>query len=308
MNTNQKKIRRLKDMKTKEVSLVPQGMNLKIFSIRKEADPMNAKIIKAVLDTKTENETELRKALGEMGLEGDTIDAAVGMFRLRDGFRDSMTDEQFAKAMGLEIEDVDAEKIKADALVAAKAEIEKAAKNDTAEAKAQAEKDALAKASPEVAAKLEALEKQAVEDRAELEKQRKINADEREVRLQKEFVEKAAAFENLGLVSTDFGPVLKSISESCSSEQVKYLTENLARLSAEIKKSALFETIGSGKTAGDTTVEELQKAKKAELRAANPDWTDAQIVKAAFASTKGEWGKRQDERRLRAAGAMSGRT
>jgi DNA-binding protein len=102
----------------------------------------------------------------------------------------------------------------------------------------------------------EQLKKQA-EDNEKL--QKALDA-EKDLRITKEFISKAAEYKNLGTKSDDFGKVLKEIAQKITPETYSELEKVLAGADEKIGKNDLFlKEIGSG---GETVLETIDKVNK----------------------------------------------
>jgi len=119
------------------------------------------------------------------------------------------------------------------------------------------EDDILKSADPAVQQFVEELRKQAEEAQS-------IAKAEREARLQREFVEKAEAFDNLPTNTEDLGALLKAIHEVVDTETFGKV-EELLRTSDELIGKSAWDEIGSGmSTPGADKIEELAKAHQQE--------------------------------------------
>lgn len=93
----------------------------------------------------------------------------------------------------------------------------------------------------------------------------KMAKAEKEARLNKEFIQKAAEFDGLAVKAEELGPVLKAASESLSEEQFAKLEEVLKGASNAIKTGEVFKEVGSGEAGSSSVWDEIQK-KAEELR------------------------------------------
>lgn len=100
---------------------------------------------------------------------------------------------------------------------------------------------------------------------------------EKEARITKEYVAKAAQFTHLGINAEELGPVLKSLAE-VNPEGYAKLEATLKAANTAIEKSALFQEVGksgSGTTGG--AWEKIEK-KAEEIRKSDPSLTQEQAV------------------------------
>jgi hypothetical protein len=96
----------IKNVKTDEVSLVDKGANKKKrFPIFKQESQMNDDIIKAVLETQVDEETNLDEFISKSELDETGAQVVKGALRLLAGFKDKLpteTPSALAKAAGYE--------------------------------------------------------------------------------------------------------------------------------------------------------------------------------------------------------------
>ena len=99
-------INMLTDVRTAEVSLVRRGANNKRFALTKEDRTMKfTELLSTVLDTKAEGEDQMVETLKSAGANDEAVEVAVAQFRIQSGFQDKFSKEQFAivaKAAGFE--------------------------------------------------------------------------------------------------------------------------------------------------------------------------------------------------------------
>lgn len=156
-----------------------------------------------------------------------------------------------------------------EAKVAKTAELEK--KVAELEKKAAPEEDIL-KGLPEPVRKMVEEANQRAKQAEELAKA------ERESRLRKEYIAKAAELTGLAVKPEEFGPVLKAVAEACPNEYAQ-IEAVLKAANTAIEKSNLFNSIGKGGEGAGTAWEEIQK-KAAEVRKSEPTLTqEAAIAK-----------------------------
>lgn len=99
-------------------------------------------------------------------------------------------------------------------------------------------------------------------------------AKERDVRLTKEFVEKAAVLKHLGIKSDDLGVVLKEISERAPIAFSK-LEPMLKTLDEKIAQSGFLKEIGTSSSGAGDSWTRIEKAAEAEMA------KDAKLTKAS---------------------------
>jgi len=97
----------IKNVKTDEVSLVDKGANKKKrFPIYKQESPMNEDIIKAVLETQVDEETNIDEFIKKSELDETGAQVVKGALRLLAGFKDKLPTEtlsELAKVAGYEV-------------------------------------------------------------------------------------------------------------------------------------------------------------------------------------------------------------
>lgn len=138
----------------------------------------------------------------------------------------------------------------------------------------QAVREALEKAE----ARAEKLEKQAAEDA-------KIAKAERDLRLTREFVAKAETeFPNVGGDASEFGPMLKAMSETLSEDVFKAVETRLRAAEEQVRTSNLFKELGQGgdPTPGANAEIEAATRKADELRKADPALTPYDAMRLAM--------------------------
>jgi hypothetical protein len=165
--------------------------------------------------------------------------------------------------------------------------LEKAAKSDDEPAEVNK-----ADLSPEVRALVEKAEKaeQAAAERiAKAEKDAQEASDiakaERDQRITREFVAKAEEFRSLSVEPAKFGPILKSVSEKLTKEEVDELDRVLKAADEQLRQSGIFKEAGvSGdpRTGGtsEEQVSELQR-KAEEIRKTDPSVSQWQAMEQA---------------------------
>lgn len=151
-------------------------------------------------------------------------------------------------------------------------QLEKAAAEE--EAKAQ---DILKSADPQIVAIVKAAEERA-------EAAERIAKAERDFRLEREFIGKAAEMVNLPIEAEAFGKVLKAAAEALDTEVFDALMSVLTAANEGIGSGNLFAEVGkSGSFENDGATSEINKA-AARLIEANPSLTREQAVAKAVES------------------------
>ena len=147
--------------------------------------------------------------------------------------------------------------------------------------------DELKGLSPEAKAKVEAIFKSNAELVAKADTLAKELAVEREARMEKEFVAKAAAFKNLG-DQKELVSILKS-AYAVSKENGEKLETILKANDEAISKGNLFKEIGSGSPMkGATTYEQVEKAAEQYVAKSGKEVSKAEAVTAFLNTAEGQ--------------------
>lgn len=118
----------------------------------------------------------------------------------------------------------------------------------------------------------------AAEERAEAAEQ--IAKAERDFRLEREFIAKAAEFDRLPVDAAEFGPVLKAAAEVLTEEQFDAITSVLAAANESVAQGNLFTEVGKATSfANDSSMSQIEKA-AARLREGS-DMTRAESIAKA---------------------------
>jgi chromosome segregation ATPase len=134
------------------------------------------------------------------------------------------------------------------------------------------EPDPVEKASPEVQAKFEELEKQRKEDAEALKKATDRVAKMEDAQRLSKAIETVSEWENLPTVTADdFAPVLKRVREKLDEEDVKRIETALNAANSAIRQSDLLKVSGRDGGGGEVT-ERVEKMAKDRLQA-NPEKT-----------------------------------
>lgn len=101
----------LTQLQTGELSLVRRGANNKRIAITKSEEDMTFdELLKSVLETEAEGESELLKTLKASGADADALEVAKANYRMQHGFKDKLSVEQLgevAKAAGYVVKEED---------------------------------------------------------------------------------------------------------------------------------------------------------------------------------------------------------
>lgn len=220
------------DLDTVEVSLVDRGANQRVFAIRK-AEQMND-IIKDIIDVPLEQETEVVEALVSKELTDDARHGLIGAMRIVQAYKDEagMREALVALATLLDFEKPEEEETPM-------------AQEDVEMEKSSEDSINMNDIPDEVRAQVENLWKaneEAVKKAAELEEVLKAERDER---LTKEFVAKAAeSYGNIpGHTADELGLMVKSL-HTHDEEAAKKIEGLLKTVSQVISKSELFVEAG----------------------------------------------------------------
>ena len=220
------------DLDTLEVSLVDRGANQRVFAIRK-AEQMND-IIKDIIDVPLEQETEVVEALVSKELTDDARHGLIGAMRIVQAYKDEagMREALVALATLLDFEKPEEEETPM-------------AQEDVEMEKSSEDSINMNDIPDEVRAQVENLWKaneEAVKKAAELEEVLKAERDER---LTKEFIAKAAeSYGNIpGHTADELGLMVKSL-HTHDEEAAKKIEGLLKTVSQVISKSELFVEAG----------------------------------------------------------------
>jgi len=142
---------------------------------------------------------------------------------------------------------------------------------------AQEEEDIMKSADPAVVAIVKAAEERAAAAEA-------IAKAERDFRLEREFVAKAAELPHVAADTDSFGAILKTVAESVDEEVFKALMDVLTTANASIESGELFAELGkSSSFDNDGPMSEINKV-AAKLVDADPSLTPEQAVAKAVAT------------------------
>lgn len=106
---------------------------------------------------------------------------------------------------------------------------------------------------------------------------------ERDFRLEREFIAKAAEFDRLPVDAAEFGPVLKAAAEVLTEEQFEAITSVLAAANESVAQGNLFTEVGKATSfANDSSMSQIEKA-AARLREGSEMTHAESIAKAVEA-------------------------
>lgn len=126
----------------------------------------------------------------------------------------------------------------------------------------------------EIRKRIDDLEKRAAEADARA-------ADERDKRVTKEWIEKAASLRALPVSADEFGPVLKRFVEGApSADDAEMLLRVLNAYGEQVEKGALFQEIGKTGASQPSAWDRIQSLAK-QLRDADPDLSEALAISKA---------------------------
>lgn len=98
--------------------------------------------------------------------------------------------------------------------------------------------------------------------RAEVSKAQETADAERDARVEREFIEKAAGFKDLPVDSADLGQLMKSISEDSDEETLASFLDLIEKMNTALEAANIFSELGSGLVTetGQTKLDELTKS------------------------------------------------
>lgn len=216
----------LTDVETKEVSLVKRGANRKVIALSKSESDMD-NILEAVLGTEAEGEAKVLETFKNAGLSEKGMEAATGLYRLLTAFKDELNGEgvgSVIKAAGFE------------------APTKKDEGTPTPEPTSKGMD--LNKMDPAVRQQVEAIFKSNKEAIEKAEKLEKALNDERELRVVKEWTEKAETqFSHIPAKASELAVIMKSL-HTVDGELAKKVEELLSTVNETVKKSELLVSKG----------------------------------------------------------------
>ncbi len=230
----------------------------------KEYTQMNENLIKA-LEAELQNEGEVDSVLKEAGYSEEAAEVFKGILRIFGSFRDKFGEanplEPLAKLAGLELP--------------VKEVVKEVSKED--KEKIQKE-DLLAKLSDEDRAKLEQVFKRQDELEEEAKRAAEIAKAERELRLQKEYLQKAEEFSNLTIEKDKMANVLRKIDESLNEEDAEEVRRALKAAAEAAEAENLFKAAGTPGGSTSSVEEKIntlakEMVQKGEAKDINAAWT-----------------------------------
>lgn len=290
---------RMRKLRPIEVSFVPSGaVKEKRFLITKDENGgamgfATDEIVKTIMEGNLENGEKLEEIAKEHQLTEDQLGATKAVLRLMNAVSTNIPEAvkaQIPSLAGYAAAVVKKEETKeGEAVTTENTQVQdKAAEERLTQVLKQNED--LVKSNEEMKAKLDAIEK--------------AQAEEKEVQVQKEFVEKAGQFKNLGINAEEFGPFLKELSGS-NPEGFEKLVKVLKSANDSVGKSGLLDEVGSGaagSTAGDGSAMEQLKAMAAGLVQKNEKkMTNAEAMAEVLKSKEGRdlYNKYESERGIK---------
>lgn len=278
-------VTRLRDLETKEVSLVTRAANKRTFLILKnqEGDPMDGEdILKAVLDSDIENEAQVDEVMKSAELSDQAQAAIKGALRLVAAYKDEVPAEVVNKLFGVEVEkkappvppppaedeEEEEEEVPVDEEEETPVPPEPKGKKQPPVTKKKGCDDKMEKCAPvkksdgtwdldtfpedmrPVMADIFKSQEEAVQKANNLEIALKAEKDSQRT---KEFVAKAAELDQLVLKSDELGGVLKTIADSVPAETYGKLDQVLKAANEGLRQCGLLKQRGSDFTnrAGD---------------------------------------------------------
>lgn len=207
-----RKIYKLTDIRTSEVSLVKRGANKKRLAIKKAEDEMSIdlNVFEAVVGSPAEGEEKFVELMKSQGVDGDKLAAKVAQYRLAKGSSDLLSGDEVSDAL------------------------------EAAGVKARVEKSEVAVEKAEVIQKQEAVIKSQESKIALLEKSVEALSLKDEER---ELVAVAKSFEHLPQAEADTVAMLK-VAKNAGEDNYKATLSMLEKTNEMHKGSALLKTVG----------------------------------------------------------------
>ena len=246
----------LTDVETLEVSLVPEGANLKKrFPVLKSSETKMSDILHAVIDAPSSEDTKFDQVVksSALGENAEAAEAIKGAMKILNAYSDSISpaDALGVLAEGFGVQKAEYKKAEEEEEDAEKAsEFEEGKESEGTKLSDEGEIEKSLEALPANARKqITALWKSNREHVAKSEKLEKALKVERDERLRKEFVEKAKTdFPYVpGKSSEEVGLMLKSLHVLAPkiAEDIEGIFKSV---SATIEKAGLLQELGSGMT------------------------------------------------------------
>jgi hypothetical protein len=268
-------VSRLEDLDVAEVSLVPRAANKRKFLILKSEEVSMDEILKGILETDLENKDKVEKVLKDSGLSEEAANAVRAALKILVSYKDELPKDILATLGELAGYGYPApgygyptQKAKEEN----KAEEDKKKYGYPAPTKKSDGSYDFSNVPEEVRPAIETLWKEhdvAVKKAAELEK---ALQEEKDKVARKEFIAKAAEFDNLSIKPEEFGLVLKAVAEKSPEDYAK-LEAVLKAANESIKQSKIFSEIGSSRVSGGTAMSKIEAIAKTYIE------KDAKVTK-----------------------------
>lgn len=287
---------RLSDLEPDEVSLVPVGANNRKFLITKSTDGEDAmdEILKQILEGNLENAEKLEEVLKAGKLSPEEMKSVKAAARLLNSVGGKVSEDvmqELRKLAGLKEYAKPKEKTRKELVEELRKEgfkIEEPKEPNGGNMDPEMKKhlDSIRK---EYDSKFEDIKKENDTLRDTLKK-------ERDLRMTREFEEKAESFGYKGDKAKEVASILKSASQDMNQENYDKIESLIKAQAAQGKVAHLFKETGSsqGKDGGTSDWEQELDAKKADIKKAHPDWSDAKVEDRALQDNPGLYNKYLD--------------
>ena len=241
--------KRITEMDTHEVSLAKGAANLRKFLITKSlGDDMNKEFIEKILKGDIEITPEVEEIIKQLSKEDAS--AVRGAMKLLSAVKGTVPEKlmnQLGRLIGPE-----PKKTKGEPPMPEPKKVKKEGELDLSTLPKE-QQERVQKELDESKAKdaeLEKVKKELAESKdkntSDLEKVRKELSDEKEIRITKEFKEKASVLKNLSEGTDELGLILKECSQKVSKETFEKLENVLKAADKAIAEGNLFKEIGTG--------------------------------------------------------------
>lgn len=291
---------RLSELEAFEVSLVKSGANNKKFLLLKSQEGGMQKLLEQVMKCNLENEAELDTKILDLAPEEIKKDdagleefksAVKGAIRLLKSIDSDKLDQvSLASLLTKQVKKENPEEVINKTGDNKEPGVEIMPENKPEEVKKE-------EVTPSaVDSKIEAIYKanqELVQKNADLEKKLDV---ERQVRIQKEFDDKAADFKNLPGESADLSLVLKEASEKLGKESFEKLETILKASDTAIGEGELLKEVGSGGfDGGGSAWTKIEKAAE-KVQADKPSLSSAQAVDLVLKNNRGLYNDYMNEK------------
>ncbi len=265
----------LKQVKIKEMSFVPAGMNGKEYLLLKGFDMKKKDILKKLLEVEDE---EFATLLEKEGVEGDAADILRSVGNLLKAYRDELPDDALgllAKACGYEDPD---EGNEVNDGSEADPKVKKGAASGQG-SQAGLSKELLEKMDPEVRGLIQTLAKQANSADERATRAETLAKSLQESNLEKEYFEKAEALKHIpGMEPRKFGKTLMVLAKENPIESAQVLTV-LRAANALIAKGVSLEEAGvSGNSPLGSVEAKINKMAKGLIRKSGEPMTEEEAI------------------------------